>query len=156
MIHTSNLPRFLKVLITSDGTVSSMLEAWFNEAVVVTVQQQPLQLPEREVVLLNGAPGDKAINRLTELQGKTSKTCYLKAEALILPHRINQSTLDCIQSHEAGIGKALRQERSETLREVLDWGIDQEINQAWRRYRIIMKGLPVMLITERFPITSYL
>lgn len=153
MTEDLNLPPLLKVLISSDGTVSNMLEAWFNEAVAVKVEQTELEIPEHDLLLLNAAPGELAIRRQTQLVGKSSNTCYLTAEALILPARMAKETLECIQSHEAGIGKALRQTRSETLREVLDWGVAAE--QAWRNYRIVMGGQPVILITEKFPIASY-
>ena len=154
MTQDANLPPFLKVLISSDGTVSNMLEAWFSEAVAVRVEQQEILIPEHDLILLNASPGDKVIRRMTHLVGKSSQTCYLNAEALILPGRVPQATLDCIQNHEAGIGKALRQARSETLREVLDWGVEPRV--AWRSYRINMGGQPVMLITERFPVEPYL
>ena len=132
-----------------------MLEAWFAEAVAIEVEQQERMLPEHDVVLLNAAPGERALSRATKLIGKSTQTCYLTAQALILPHRIAPATLHCIEQHEAGIGKALGQARSETLREVLDWGVDESTETAWRCYRIIMGGQPVMLITERFPIASY-
>lgn len=153
MTQDANLPSFLKVLISSDGTVSNMLEAWFAEAVAVRVEQEEILVPDHDLILLNAAPDDKALRRQTQLIGKRTQTCYLEAEALILPSRVPEATLDCIQAHEAGIGKALRQARAETLREVLDWGI--EAGWAWRSYRIVMGGQPAMLITERFPIASY-
>ncbi|MCM2681108.1 chorismate--pyruvate lyase family protein [Echinimonas agarilytica] len=152
----AHLPSFLKVLITSDGTVTNMLEAWFAEAIHVEVEQESTTVPEHDLVLLNAAPGDHALCRTTQVKGKTSGVCYLNATAVVLPNRVPQATLDCIGSHEAGIGKALRQTRSETLREVLDWGVDDDEQIAWRCYRIVMSGQPVMLITERFPIAPYL
>ncbi len=130
-----------------------MLEAWFNEAVVAHVTQVERELTDVESKLLEAPLGEQALFRQTQLSGKMSQTCYLTAEAWILPERLPEPTFAAIQSHEAGIGQALQQARSETLREVLEWHCETSL--AWRRYRIIMGGRVVACITERFPLIAY-
>lgn len=155
MTHDAQLPALLKVLISTDGTVSTMLEAWFAEAIVAQVDQTTAPVSNHDLLMLDAAPGDEVICRSTQIVGKSSGTTYLRATAVLLTERVPAQTIDCIERHEAGIGKALRQARSETLREVLDWGIDDEQQEVWRCYRIMMAGRPAMLITERFPIETY-
>ncbi|GGA88210.1 hypothetical protein GCM10011369_32940 [Neiella marina] len=155
MTDDARLPPLLKVLISADGTISNMLEAWFSEAVVAQVDQTTAPVSDHDLLMLDASPGDEVICRSTQIVGKSSSTTYLRATAVILADRVPAQTLACIEKHEAGIGKALRQARSETLREVLDWGVDEQSNEVWRCYRIVMTGQPVMLITEHFPIETY-
>ncbi|MBW8192231.1 hypothetical protein K0504_14435 [Neiella marina] len=155
MTHDAQLPALLKVLISTDGTVSTMLEAWFAEAIIAKVDQTTAPVSNHDLLMLDAAPGDEVICRSTQIVGKSSDTTYLRATAVILSERVPMQTIECIERHEAGIGKALRQARSETLREVLDWGIDEAQQEVWRCYRIVMAGRPAMLITERFPIKTY-
>ncbi len=152
---SQSIPPFVKVLLTTDGTITSMLEAWFDEPVVAQAQQSEALLPTEFCQLLMVEQPLSCIHRKTQLLGKTSNACNAMAETWIIRERLPKGILLQIEQNEAGIGQALLQSRQESLRQVLTWSYEAQTDIAERCYRVAMQGQFVMLIVERFPLSRY-
>jgi chorismate-pyruvate lyase len=157
------VPPFLRVLLVTDGTVTKSLEAFFWETVVVdNLGQSPVTMTtDNDWVGIK--KGDVALQREVRLRGTDSNTVYAYAKSLLrldfLPEQVRNDLLE----GRIGIGELLRERGLETYREILDMGreIDENLSPVfetkrcgellYRTYRVMMKGEPTILITEKFP-----
>lgn len=157
------IPPFLRVLLVTDGTVTKSLEAYFWEKVTVeNLGQSPLTVTD-DVDWVAIKKGEVALQREVRLVGTESGTVYAYAKSLLrlefLPSQVKNDLLE----GRIGIGELLRERGLETYREILDMGreIDESLAPVfnathcgellYRTYRVIMKGEPTILITEKFP-----
>lgn len=153
------LPPFLRVLMSTDGTVTKSLEAFFWEPISVDkVRQADITLRENEPVL--GAEiGQKVLERCVQLIGGHSGQVYVKAKSLIRTEVLPSSVREQLNAGALGIGELLRECGLETYREIVDIGLDKpsstEGSAVWRRYRIVMAHQPFIQITEHFPLARY-
>lgn len=153
-LDVASLPAFLRVLLTTDGTVTKSLEAYFWEAVKVSVKQHELVSLAEPAKHIHRQKGERVLSRRIELLGENSGTLYGWAESLICEELLPNSIRDDLRAQRLGIGELLRECGLETYREVLDIGRrEDESGDAWvwRTYRIVMAGHPLILITEQFP-----
>ncbi len=160
---TSILTRFQRILVGTDGTVTHILEAYAEEPIeAVKLAQEhdtcqdgdaALELPERATVL----------RRRVVLRGRNSGRNLLYAEAVVVPDRVHLNLLSGLLGTDKPIGRLLAENRMETFREILvvdrepagpcavHFGIDAATDLIFRTYRIVERGQPIMLITEKFP-----
>ena len=152
-----------RVIVTTDGTVTELLEAWAGESVALgELTQEEGRLP-RGVTALDASEGDRILRRDVLLVGASSKRALLYAESLIALDRLPAPIADGLLHSRTPIGRLLRQSRLETYREILAitreeaesagsrFGrTDDELFIA-RTYRVISGGRPVMLIHEKLP-----
>lgn len=152
-IDFSRLPQFLRVLLTTDGTVTKSLESYFWEPVRVdNVGQSFVQL-ETEEPFIACAPGDQVLSRQVELVGQHSKRVLTRAHSFIRMDQLPTNIAQKLERGRLGIGELLRECDLETYREIMDFGLTED--SVWRIYRIVMKGQPCIKITEQFPLTVY-
>ena len=151
------LPAFLRVLLTTDGTVTKSLEAYFWEPVEVKVQQHELQALDCDAPHIERHAGDQVLTRRIDLRGQQSGTLYGWAESLICEELLPMKLRDDLRAQKLGIGELLRECGLETYREVLDfgWHSAAEDTWVWRTYRIVMARQPLILITEQFPLSVF-
>lgn len=157
------LAPFLRVLLVTDGTVTKSLEAYFWEPIVVeNLGQSPVTLLH-DVDWVGIRKGEVALQREVRLVGVDSGTVYAYAKSLLrlefLPEQVRTDLLE----GRIGIGELLRERGLETYREVMDMGreMDESLSSVfntprcgellYRTYRVIMRGEPTILITEKFP-----
>lgn len=149
----ADLPAIIRVILTTDGTVSSLLKHWFQESVVVTeVNQHDIHMPDPT------AADDRlhrVIERHIQLTGETSGHHFLCAHSLLYPDNMPLSLFQQIQQHPQGIGGALNETRSEHLRQLCGWGKLPERDAVWREYRVMMSGRLLMQIREEFPLALF-
>lgn len=148
------LPPILRVLLSTDGTVTKTLEAYYWEAIeVLNVKQEQITLDQAQAHLPTQA-GEKVLERAVELRGQQSGRCYTRARSLIrlqvLPEVIRQQLLD----GRIGIGELLREKQLESYRQLVDLG---QLDKAhiFRTYQIIISHQPALLVTEIFPLACY-
>ena len=157
------LPPFLRVLLVTDGTVTKSLEAYFWEPLEVeNLGQSPVTLLH-DVDWVGIRKGEVALQREVRLKGIESGTVYAYAKSLLRLEFLPEQVKDDLLAGRIGIGELLRERGLETYREVRDIGseIDESLSPAfnvsrcgellYRTYRVIMKGEPTILITEKFP-----
>ncbi len=168
----ASLPPFLRVLLTTDGTVTSSLQAYFWERVSVdTVEQSQYQL-EAPFDSLELQQGQDALRREVQLRGERSGRVYARASSLIRMELLPSEIKDAIVAKRIGVGELLRDCGLETYRKIIAVGVDAgeededgEGNgeeehgaiskEAWRSYLIVMDKHPFIHITERFPLALF-
>ena len=160
--RTAPLTRFQRVLLTTDGTVTKILEAAADEPMEVVKLVHALDTSNADDLdLLVG--GERVLRRRVLLRGRLSGGTYLYAEAVVAVDRVDPAILDALVATDKAIGVLLAERRTETFREVLridrepagpaaaHFGVDPTAELVFRTYRIVVRGRPVVLITEKFP-----
>jgi chorismate-pyruvate lyase len=157
----SDLTRFQRMLVGSDGTVTHILEAYAGEPVEVVKLRQEVDTADGTGPELDLAADDKVLRRHVLLRGRHSARSLLYAEAVVALGRVDPNLLDGMTGTDRPIGVLLAEHRTETFREILrvgrepagsagrHFGVDREM--VSRTYRIVAGGQPVILITEKFP-----
>lgn len=151
-----------RILLATDGTVTTILEAYAAEPIEAVRLSQSLQ-PARpqDAELLDVDSSSPVLERHVLLRGVCSGTIFIYGESLIVPERLDPSIIDCLGSTNEPIGRLLRAYRLETFREVVAvgkrragstgvyFGSGEDALLLSRTYRVVVQGQPVMLITEK-------
>lgn len=154
----SELPAFLRVLLTTDGTVTKSLESYFWEPVEVVAQEQKELILPTDLPAINMMRGECVWQRKVILVGEGSQKHYALADSNICMSRLPRDMQQALKDGEIGIGGFLRQCGAETYRQIIDVGQSNHVSLGkvvWRTYRIVMNQQPLMTITETFPLAQY-
>jgi chorismate-pyruvate lyase len=169
-----SLGLFQRALLSTDGTVTQLLETYAGEPVTVTKLSERVNDPCDMALEPAHAPGlalheeDAVLHRRVLLTGTRSARTLLCAEALVLHNRLDSAVRAGLLGSDKPIGRLLKENRCETFREILWVGCEQArdcgayfdvaptAELLCRTYRLLMGGRPVILITERFPATAFL
>lgn len=157
-----------KMLMITDGTLTELLEAYWNEKIHITKLSEKTTHDAENMKLLDVQPEEDVLERKILLQGTVSKKNWLYAESLIIPARLDAKfRWDLIKS-QIPIGKLWKKYRTETFKEMMNYfresagglasyfaEINAEDTVLCRTYRIFTNGKPVMTITEKFPEKYY-
>ncbi|MDQ4069612.1 MAG: chorismate pyruvate-lyase family protein [Actinomycetota bacterium] len=167
-IHAAaDLTRFQRMLLGADGTVTSILEAYAGEPVEVLKLLQAFETATEAQAELGLGPGDRALRRRALLRGRHSRRNLLYAETIVMPDRVEPALLEGLLGTDKPLGALLVETRAETFREILavhrepsgptgaHFGIGPEGQLMSRTYRILQGGRPVILVTEKFPASSF-
>lgn len=167
------LPQFLRVLLTTDGTVTKSLESYFWEPVRVETLEQGWITLEEHCPEIARSIGDKVWQRKVRLVGVKSNTEYAKAESHICADQLPPDIRSALEQGQVGIGELLRECGLETYRQITSVGsnlespqrdaaltqggaeVNNELTHVWRRYRIVMGHQPFIQIREDFPVHVY-
>ncbi len=152
------LPRVLRTLLVSDGTVTRFLEAYFQEPILIHVEKHQEQLGSSPLAIeLKFCVDERILIREVELQGSLTKHCYAKARSWLRLSRLDREIQTSFQQKQWGIGELLSDRRVESYREILGFWIEGAGEQqvVARSYRIWIRSEPTILIEERFPLGSY-
>ena len=159
-IDFSTLPPILRVLLLTDGTVTHSLAAYFAEDIQVRCLSQ-VQV------------GDEVIEREVMLVGELSGTEYAHAHSIIHADLLDSDMRRRLDSGQAGIGELLNANNRETFREITQIRYCHDLPDRpnpfkvltagtqppqviARDYRIHTQQRPLILVTEEFPVASYL
>ncbi len=157
------LTRFQRMLMGADGTVTHILEAYADEPIEVLKLHQGVDGSNLADAHLELSADDEVLRRRVVLRGHRSRRPLLYAEATVALARVDAAFLDGLVGTEKPIGVLLAEHRTETFREVLTvdrepaglrgthFGIDPTAELLSRTYRILSRGRPAILITEKFP-----
>lgn len=151
------LPAFLRVLLTTDGTVTKSLESFFWEPVSVVKTFQEVMALTRSVTGLHKVTGEEVLLREVRLQGELSGAEYARATSWVCRERLPEKLSQDLEHGKVGIGELLRECGLETYRELLCLGKETSANAMFitRTYRIVVSKQPVIQITEKFPLALY-
>jgi len=165
-----DLPRLStlqRILLTTDGTVTEVVEIYAGESMGVVKLAQDLVPIERAIEPLQIGLGRTVLSRKILLQGKISGDNFLYAESLIVPDRLDPEVQDGLLKGNKPIGYLIMAHRMETYREILEFGIEkagpvadyfdigEDDGLIFRTYRIFAGQHPIMMITEKFPESSF-
>ena len=162
-ITPSNLSTFQRILLTTDGTVTDILESYLFEQIrVVKLSEQLISLA-RELPSMGLKERTEVIVRKVLLQGKISRKNIIYAESIVVPENMEEKFRKALLETKVPIGKIWFEQKVETFKEILDskkelagdladyFGIEPSDEMLSRTYRVVTNGKPVMTITEKFP-----
>lgn len=151
-----------RILLTTDGTVTTILEAYAGEPIeAVRLAQSHRPAAPHQAELLTVSADWPLLDRHVLLRGAFSETTFLYGESLIVSERIDAGIVDRLTSTNEPIGALLREYRLETFREVLTvgsepagthgvhFGADEHGLLLFRTYRVLSRAQPIALITEK-------
>ena len=171
-IDLKALSPLLRSLLLIDGTVTKFLEAYLLEPVGVIRLEQANRILDQDDLgqqdsWLQAPAGSDLIDRCVMLCGMESGRLLTYAESTIVTGRLTPAMLHSLgrESNTGGLGRILLESRLETRREALWFGQESPVARLHqqaaalysgaclvRSYRIIVSDLPLMMITERFPL----
>jgi chorismate-pyruvate lyase len=153
-----------RVLVTYDGTMTRLLEAFAAEPVDVLKLRQSYETPTvREVAALDVGVETPILHREVVLQGVVTGRALLHARAVLVAERLPPSMIRALEITQEPIGNLLAAHRTETFREILEVGatpagaagrhfsIPPTAEMIYRICRISCQRRPIVLVTEQFP-----
>ena len=163
---------FDRMLLTADGTVTTLLEACTGEPIVTRTARQTGPAPLDRVLAATGrwwqpdaqllelAPAERVIARRVTLRGARSGVAYVLAESLVVPDRLPGRIADRLVRAGASLGRLLAARHLETRRAVLHidavragaagdhLGVRPSATLARRTYTIVIGRRTVAAVTE--------
>ncbi|MGI8781322.1 MAG: chorismate--pyruvate lyase family protein [Solirubrobacteraceae bacterium] len=163
------------ILRHTDGTVTEILATWAGETIgVETLEHRRVAWPprsrerandfsDRAVDALCAERGEPTVLRTSVLRGVDTGAPYLYARSAIVPRRLCAPLRSALDAGATPIGRLLLEHRVESIREILEAGVQragavagslgvhEEDPLLTRIYRIVIGGQPAMLITEKLP-----
>jgi chorismate-pyruvate lyase len=121
-----------RMLLTSDGTVTTMLEACTGEAIVTALTRQSgpasPHVLETEIgrwwqpptALLDPVPGESLIARRVILTGERSGVAFVAAESLVIPERLPEPGAQRLRHAGASLGRVLNASGLATRRHIVE------------------------------------
>jgi chorismate-pyruvate lyase len=158
-----------RILLTTDGTVTDVLEAHYREPMEISVLRQerlPLtDLDEHVRARLELAREDTSDgwDREVLLHGQISGSCMLYARSVVLVERLNESMRVGLLEKQRAIGHLLLEQRALTFKEIIEcrrepagalakhFQIREDAPLLMRGYIVSVDRGPMMLIREKFP-----
>lgn len=149
-VRLDTLSPLLRALLVIDGTVTKFLEAYTLEPIDILRLDQTTATLTQADPWLDAPVGAALVHRFTVLVGRESD-------------RLSTPMQAGLEVERGGLGKILLDSAAETRREGLWYGVEtrsdlrpevaQRCDGAFvtRAYRVIANGMPLMMITERFP-----
>jgi chorismate-pyruvate lyase len=167
-IDPRKLSTLQRILLTTDGTVTEILEAYLYEKMQVVKLSQEMIILQEDIGPMDLKKGDEVIERKILLQGKVSLKNFVYAQSIIVPGRFDQKVQKQLEKSRKPVGQLWLEHKVETFREILDSGkvqanelagffqVDEQDMLLHRTYRVFSKGLPIIMITEKFPESFFL
>ncbi len=167
-IDPSLLSKFQRVLLTTDGTVTDILEAYLAEQIRLVKLSESVSQASEPSLHLGYEAGTEIISREVLLQGKISRKNFIYAESIIVPERLSVEFQKALLETKTPIGKIWIEQRVETYKEIKDSALESagKLSQHFflppsarllsRTYCVYSKGLAIMMITEKFPESYFL
>ena len=163
---------FDRMLLTTDGTVTTLLEACTGEPIVTRTTRQtgPASIgqlgadagvwwhPDADLIEL--APAEPVLARRVVLRGARSDVAYVFAESLLAPQRVPGAISDDLLGAGASLGRVLAAGRLETRRSIVEivaaraddvcdqMGVARRTALTRRTYTIAFGRRPVAAVTE--------
>lgn len=162
-IDPALLSTFQRILLTTDGTLTDILEAYLFEQIRVTKLSEKFVTTVDDVPLLELSQGTEIIDRRILLQGRISHRNFIYAESIIVPDRLDELFRNELLKTRMPIGKIWLEHKVETFKEIVQSGREPSGDLAthfdltpedyllFRSYRVISNRKATMLITEKFP-----
>ncbi|NYT06217.1 MAG: DUF98 domain-containing protein [Methanomicrobiales archaeon] len=158
-----------RVLLTTDGSVTALLEAASGHDVVIRTRSQEVTgADERRGDILGIPPGEAVNHRIVELKDAATGEVLLYAVSDTPLSRLQPEWREDLMRADIPIGKILKKHHIEGRRELDDvcltpagpplagiFGIAPGDPVICRKYRIIHHGAPLMHIEEMFPLSAF-
>jgi chorismate-pyruvate lyase len=152
-----------RLLLATDGTVTQFLATSTGEPIEAVQLSQRVRVLDGKRMDLQLGTGQCVLDRRVLLRGAASGRNFLHGESVIALGRVPRAVRTGLLRGDTPIGLLLRQDRTETFREIL-WSVKvvhpgiaayfllaEGTPLLSRRYRVWIDHRPAMLITETFP-----
>lgn len=162
-IDVKQLKPLQRIILTSNGTVTKLLEDLLGEQLTVVKLHETVAVHEQAIPYLELPAQHEVIQRKICLQGKNSGINWLYAESIIVTERLESSFRDDLLESQIPIGNLWSKHRLETFKEILPpfqqpagelaqyFSIEPQQLLLGRTYRVFSRQQPVMMLTEKFP-----
>jgi chorismate-pyruvate lyase len=152
-----------RILLSADGTLTKLLEVYLGETMQIVKLLEDVFPATAPVEALALEAGNNIIERKILLQGKLSRRKWMYADSIIVLDRISQTFQAQLLHSHVPIGKLWLEHKVETFKELITarrenagdlaehFDIESDASLLSRSYRVFCGGIPVMLITEKFP-----
>ena len=161
-----------RMLMTTDGTVTTLLEACTGEPIVTATTRQsgPATLDQLVVAtgrwwqpnvhLLGLAPAERLVARRVTLRGARSGVAYVLAESLVVPDRLPRRVASGLRHAGGSLGRLIAAGQLETRRDIVEiaavraaaagdhLGVAPSALLVSRCYTILIGARPVAAVTE--------
>jgi chorismate-pyruvate lyase len=167
-IEPAKLSSFQRILLTTDGTLTEILEAYLFEPIQIIKLSEEIILTIQDIPLLDLKSGSEVIERKVLLQGKISRKNFIYAESLLVHERLEPKFRDELLKSKIPMGRLWLEHKIETFKEIIDssqqlaenlsnyFKIQTEDRMLSRTYRVFSNHQPIMMITEKFPENYFL
>lgn len=170
VVHDPALSLFQKILLITDGTVTQLIELYAKESIRVSKIENHIvgnqAAPASVQDILKTGNNHALLKRVILLCGESKS--YLYAESWFVLDRLPQDMRIQLETTNIPIGLLWREARLETYREIIDYrrernvnatqhlGIDTNTELLSRTYLLFTQGLPLGMITEKFPASYFI
>ncbi|WP_372494057.1 chorismate--pyruvate lyase family protein [Mycolicibacterium neoaurum] len=147
--NLGDLTPFERVLLTTDGTVTLMLEQITGEPIATNcLTRSPLS--EHDAMAFRPLPGTSGPLQLrtVHLVGANSGRTYVKARTLVVLDSLPEVLRNDLDATDVPLGLLLRHHRFEAYREMTSYWM--LVGELCRKYRVMHRGRTTMVIEERF------
>jgi chorismate-pyruvate lyase len=154
-----------RILLTTDGTLTDVLEASFLEPIELRkLSEKDFKAGESYAELASG-PQDILTEREILLRGAKSQRTYVYAKSILAIGRLPPLMQQQLKSTSVPLGRLWLEHRLETFKELtgfdvgaadesrIHFGSERSTRLFRRSYRVVSGGRTVMLISEHFPDT---
>jgi chorismate-pyruvate lyase len=141
-----------RILMTTDGTVTTMLEQIVGESITTSRLDHRVAPVDPDAAAALPYPVNSLLTRTTQLIGTETGTVYVLATSVFCPDALPERVRTDLLTIGEPLGRLLRQNRVESFREILSIDLLDEHGeiQPRRRYVICIGGSPAVHIEETF------
>ncbi|WP_193196881.1 chorismate--pyruvate lyase family protein [Nostoc sp. MG11] len=162
-IDLFKLSLFQRILLTTDGTLTEILEAYLLEKVQLVKLSEELVIITKSISALDLDIGTQVIKRKILLQGQISLKNFIYAESIIVPERLDNRLKSRLIESQEPMGRLWLEHKLEIFKEIIDSAIEtaedlsdyfniaREDKMLSRTYRVFSNRKPIIMITEKFP-----
>lgn len=167
-IEPSTLSPFQRILLTTDGTLTEMLEAYLLEHIQIIKLSEGIVSNTKDILPLDLRIGGEVIERKILLQGKISRRNFIYAESILVYDRLEPRFQEELLKSKIPMGKLWLEHKLEIFKEIIDsskesadnladyFQIAKEDKMLSRTYRVFSNRQPIIMITEKFPESYFL
>lgn len=166
-IDPAKLSVFQRIILTTDGTLTEILEAYLSEKIKLVKLSEIIEPITGDNLFLDIASGQEVLQRKILLQGKISRNNWVYAESILVPDRLDEKLKNGLLVSQEPMGRLWLEHRLETFKEIVDsarepaedladyFKLKRSDKLLSRTYRVFSGRRPIILITEKFPETFY-
>lgn len=163
-----SLSVFQRILLTTNGTITDILEAYLFEQIQLVKLSENSIDTEHDFPIIHVEKGDPTIERSILLRGKISRRNFIYAHTVVFVNNLDEQFKQELQNTNTSIGKLWLDRRVENFKEITDSGkepaqelanyfcMEPDENLLFRTYIVYSQAKPTMIITEKFPESYFL
>ena len=166
-INPAQLSTLQRIVLTTDGTLTEILEAYLFEKIRIVKLSEGIVSLNRDISSLEVERGSEVIERKVLLQGKISRKNFIYAESILVTERLEEKFKNELLHSKTPLGRLWLEHKLETFKEIIDtaeetadkllayFPLKPEDRVFSRTYRVFSQRQPIMTITEKFPASYF-